>query len=229
VKRLLAMLVLAALSAVASAAPAPAKEETSNLVSEVRAVRPPAPGLKLAVVEGDRFLRLENGGRAAIVVEGYDDEPYLRFQPDGTVQENTRSPSKYVNEDRYGRKPVPPQAQSRAAPRWRTVSNDGTRQWFDHRIHVMTPGTPPEVKDTSKRTKIFDWRVPMTVDGRPVAALGTLTWEPESSDSGGVSAGLVVGLALLAAALAAGAWLLLRRRRGRPDGPGPERPRDEAW
>jgi hypothetical protein len=228
VKRLL-LLVCAALSLIALPAPAAAKEENSNLVSEVRTVRPPVPGMELAVVEGDRFLRLENGGRAAIVVEGYDDEPYLRFQPDGTVQENARSPSKYVNEDRYGRKPVPPQAQSDAAPRWRTVSTDGTRQWFDHRIHVMTPGTPEEVKDTSKRTKIFDWRVPMTVDGKPVAALGTLTWEPESSDSGGVSAGLIAGLVVLAAALAAGAWLLLRRRRGRPATPRPDRSGDEAW
>ena len=225
----LVLLVFAVLSLIAAPAPAPAKEESGNLVSEVRAVRPPVPGLELAVVDGDRFLRLENGARAAIVVEGYDDEPYLRFRPDGTVQENIRSPSKYVNEDRYGRKPVPPQAQSGAAPRWRTVSTDGTRQWFDHRIHVMTPGTPQEVRDTSKRTKIFDWRVPITVDGRPVAALGTLTWEPDSSDSGGVSAGLIAGLAVLAAMLAAGAWLRLRRRRGRPAASRPDRSADEAW
>ena len=76
----------------------------------------------LEVVDGDRFLRLENGARAAIVVEGYEDEPYLRLKPDGTVQENTRSPSKYVNEDRYGRRPVPPEAKSGAAPQWKMVS-----------------------------------------------------------------------------------------------------------
>ena len=183
----------------------------------------------LEVVDGDRFLRLQNGARAAIVVEGYDNEPYLRFKPDGTVQENTRSPSKYVNEDRYGRRPVPPEAKSGAAPQWKTVSRNGTRQWFDHRIHVMTPGTPEEVKDTSKRTKIFDWRVPMTVDGRPVAALGTLTWEPDQADSGGVSAGLIAGLGALALALAVGALLLFRRRRGRPAPPRSDKPVEEAW
>jgi hypothetical protein len=213
----------------ASGAPAKTAEQSKNLVSRVSALRPPAPGLVLVVVDGDRFLRLQNGARAAIVVEGYDNEPYLRFRPDGTVQENTRSPSKYVNEDRYGRRPVPPQAKAGAAPKWKTVSRDGTRQWFDHRIHVMTPGTPEEVKDTSKRTKIFDWRVPMTVDGRPVAALGTLTWVPDQSDSGGVSAGLIAGLGALAAALAVGALLLVRRGRGRPTPTRSDKPADEAW
>jgi hypothetical protein len=229
VKRLVLVAAAALLLLPVSGAPAKTAEQSKNLVSKVLTLRPPAPGLELEVVDGDRFLRLENKSRAAIVVEGYDDEAYLRFRPDGTVQENTRSPSKYVNEDRYGRRPVPPQAKSGAAPKWRTVSRDGTRQWFDHRIHVMTPGTPEEVTDESKRTKIFDWRVPMTVNGRPAAALGTLTWEPDQSDSGGGSAGLIAGLGALAAALAVGALLLVRRRRGRAAPRRSDRPGEEAW
>ena len=42
----------------------------------------------------------------------------------------------------------------------------------------MEKGTPPQVKDEGVRTKIFDWRVPMTVGSAPVAAVGTLEWVP---------------------------------------------------
>ena len=93
----------------------------------------------------------------------------------------------------------------------------------------MTPGTPEEVKDTSKRTKIFDWRVPMTVDGRPVAALGTLTWEPDEADSGGVSAGLIAGLGALALALVVGALLLFRPPPRPAAPPRSDKPAEEAW
>ncbi len=189
---------------------------------------------------GDRFLLLRNGTGKAVIVKGYEDEPYLRFLPNRVVEENLRSPSKYANEDRYALTPLPPQANSDATPRWKPVSRDGSYRWFDHRIHSMEKGTPPQVKDEGVRTKIFDWRVPMTVAGAPVAAVGTLEWVP--ADSSGTSTGLIVGL--LAAAIlviCALAFLLTRRRRprvapaGAPTGGGaePERPRreavDEAW
>ena len=41
--------------------------------------------------------------------------------------------------------------------------------------------TPPQVKDTSKRTKIFDWQVPIRVGDTPGAINGELFWVPESS------------------------------------------------
>ena len=69
----------------------------------------------------------------------------------------------------------------------------------------------------------------MTVDGRPVAALGTLTWEPNESDSGGLSGGLIAGLGALAVALVVGGLLLARRRRGRPATPRSDKPAGEAW
>ena len=101
-------------------------------------------------------------------MKGYEDEPYLRFLPNRVVEENLRSPSKYANEDRYALTPLPPQANSDATPKWKPVSRDGSYRWFDHRIHSMEKGTPPQVKDEGVRTKIFDWRVPMTVGGAPV-------------------------------------------------------------
>jgi hypothetical protein len=187
------------------------KEEQSSL----ERLRPAVEGIDMAVVGGDRFLTLSNETGKVVLVKGYDDEPYLRFLADGVVQENRRSPSKYVNDDRFGLTPVPATADSDATPAWRTVSQNGTYRWFDHRTHSMDKGIPPQVKDPAQRTKIFDWNVPMEVGGAPVVALGTLEWIPESESSSGdgMSTGAIVAIAAgVLLVLAALAYLLLRRR-----------------
>ena len=204
----LALLLLCATAASAGGR----KEEHSSL----ERLRPPVEGIDMAVVGGDRYLTLTNKSGKVVLVKGYDNEPYLRFLAGGVVQENRRSPSKYVNDDRFGLTPVPATANSDAAPVWRDVSQNGTYKWFDHRTHSMDKGIPPQVKDPSKQTKIFDWTVPMEVGSAPVTAVGTLQWVPESasSSSSGMSTGAIAAIAagvlLLLAALA---YLLSRRRR----------------
>lgn len=192
-------------------------QESSDerLVSELRGLRPETPGIDLQVVERDRFLRLENKTGATVVVAGYAEEPFLRFQPSGQVEVNARSPSKFVSEDRFGKRPVPASANASAAPRWQAVSSDGSYQWFDHRIHYMAPGVPPEVKDPAKPTKVFDWTVPMEVSGKKVRALGTVNWDPtkEEEDSGSSVLPIVLGGIGLVAVVAAVALMLRRRRR----------------
>ncbi len=216
---------LAALPAQAAA------QETSheNLLSELREISPQTQGLDLQVVERDRFLRLENKTGTRVVVAGYAEEPFLRFQPGGQVEVNTRSPSKYVSEDRFGKRPVPASANASAAPRWQEVSSDGSYQWFDHRIHYMAPGVPPEVKDPAKPTKVFDWTVPLEVSGKKVRALGTVNWDPtEEEDSGSSVLPIVlggIGLVAIVAALA----LMLRRRRRAPAPAVEGKSGKEAW
>jgi hypothetical protein len=144
----------------------------AELVSQLRATKPPVSGLELEVAGGDKFLLLRNSTGKQVIVKGYEDEPYLRFQPNRVVEVNTRAPSKYANEDRYALTPLPPQANSDAPPKWQVISRDGTYRWFDHRIHSMERGRPPQVKDESVRTKIFDWSVPMRVGGAAVRAPG---------------------------------------------------------
>jgi hypothetical protein len=215
------------------------KEEQSS----VERLQPAVEGIDLEVVDGDKFLALKNDSGKVILVKGYDDEPYLRFLTGGIVQENRRSPSKYVNDDRFGLTPVPATANSDAKPAWRTVSQDGTYRWFDHRTHSMDKGIPSQVKDPAQRTKIFDWSVPMQVGGAPVTALGTLEWVPESQSSsdGGMSTVALIAIAAgVLLVLGALAYLLTRRRRrtmpaaaaagGVAPPPEAEQPKEkEAW
>jgi hypothetical protein len=216
-----------AMSICALSAPA-ALGADAAVVSELEGVQPPAEGLDLEVTGGDRFLVLTNGTSKEVVVKGYDDEPYLRFLPSRVVEVNTRAPSKYANEDRYALRPIPAEANSDATPKWQAVARSGSYRWFDHRIHLMEKGKPPQVKDEDQRTKIFNWDVPMTVGGQPVKAVGTLEWVPASSS--GTSPLLFLGLGALALLIGAGALALMRRRRtGRPTEPGGPRPAKEAW
>jgi hypothetical protein len=209
--------------------PAGAKDESypANYKTEVRALKPPVSGLVLEATGGDRFLRLTNGSGKTVVVNGYDDDPYLRFEPNKVVEVNVHSPSKYVNEDRFGTLQPPASAIPGAKPKWKVVSTNGTYQWFDHRIHWMERSIPPAVKDKDKRTKIFDWNVSLKVDGRPVVAAGTLTWVPDSSS--GSSTWIIVAIVAAAVLVLAAIFVLLRRRGRAAPRPARERAAKEAW
>ena len=198
--------------AVAAAAPAFGHGGNPHYRSSVRAVVPAVPGLAVRVLNYDDRLEMSNRTGRAIEIPGYDHEPYLRITGGGRVEVNRRSPSYYVNSERYGLAAPPPQADSKAPPQWQTVSNTGRYEWHDHRIHYMSKATPPRVTDEGKRTKVFDWKVPMTVDGRRGAIRGDLYWQPASSSS--APTGAIVAFAIFV--LVTGAFMAivtLRRRR----------------
>ena len=73
----------------------------------------------------DDRIELRNGSNSTIVVDGYRNEPYLRFLPDGTVQVNRRSPALYLNEDRFGQVEIPRSARPSAPPSWQQVAQNG--------------------------------------------------------------------------------------------------------
>ena len=56
---------------------------------------------------------------------------------------NERSPSRWVNDDRYGLATPPADATADAPPEWVEVANGGRYAWHDHRIHWMTPTSRP--------------------------------------------------------------------------------------
>lgn len=190
----------------------------------ITSVTPKVKGLNLEVLEfADRLLLRNNTGET-LTIYGYADEPYARVQPDGAAEENMRSPAVYLNTNFYADVSVPASANAHDPPKWVVVDRTGQFEWHDHRIHYMSPVTPPEVKDKSKRTFIFDWSVPIMVGTQKGAIDGELYWVPESSKA--PTAAIAVFVVLIALAL--GFTVFVRRRRARSGGGGASAG-GEAW
>jgi hypothetical protein len=188
-----------------------------NYRSTIASISPRTPGLGLQVLQFSDRLLLRNQTGKTVTVEGYEGEPYLRFQSGGAVEVNTRSPAYYLNQSFYGNVTVPPSASAKAPPHWKLVDGTGQFEWHDHRIHWMSPALPPQVKDKGKRTLIFDWRVPIAVGGQRGEVAGRLFWVPNSSSA--PVAAFVIGGAIVVLGLLL--VLTVRRRRGTPRRPTP--------
>jgi hypothetical protein len=206
-----------------SSTQAPVKESGSpisdqgsnyNYRSNITDIAPNVPGLSLEVLEFADRLVLRNHTGKTVTVYGYQGEPYARVLADGTVQLNTHSPAYYLNQNFYANVNVPSSASPTATPRWTIVDRTGQLEWHDHRIHWMSPALPPQVKDRGKRTKIFDWQVPIQVGASKGAVNGELFWTPES----GTKAPVGAIVALVAIALLGLLFVLFvrRRRLGQP-------------
>ncbi|MGO9489129.1 MAG: hypothetical protein ACLQBB_08910 [Solirubrobacteraceae bacterium] len=182
----------------------------------ITSITPKVAGLSIEVLEfADRLLLRNNTGET-VTIYGYSGEPYARVLPGGTAEQNVRSPAVYLNTNFFANVTVPPSASASAAPKWEAVDRTGQFEWHDHRIHWMSPVTPPEVKDTGKRTKIFDWTVPISVGTQTGAIRGELFWVPESSKA---PTGAIVALvAIVLAGLLV--VLVVRRKRREPAQPG---------
>lgn len=191
-------------------------------LSEVTSIAPAIPGLTAVVLGRDDQIEVDNAQAASFTVLGYEDEPYLRFGPDG-VEVNLHSPAYYLNQDRYAKVALPKDADARLAPKWNTVTQGRRWSWHDHRIHWMSTILPPDAKaDPRSSHLVFDWKLPLRLAGAgdagtaaTVAAIsGRLTYVPPK---GGTDTGLIIGIALPVGVvlLAGGAtgFLVLRRRR----------------
>lgn len=197
VSAVLTLATLFLLGGTASAWADPARP--TNYRSEVTSVTPSALPVSVSVVGGDAFLQLQVEPGSAATVHGYGGEPYLRFDPDGTVFVNVMSPAHYLNEDRYGQTEVPAGVSVDAEPRWEALATGGTYGWHDHRIHWMAPAPPPGIQ-RNEISRVLDWEVPLEVDGTEAMIAGTLTWIPSISPipwAGAAALVAVGGLALV--------------------------------
>ncbi len=208
-----------------------------NYRSNITAISPSVPGLKLEVLEfADRLVLTNHTGRT-VTIYGYQGEPFARVLADGAVEENVHSPAYYLNQNFYGDINVPADASPSATPDWMVVDRTGQLEWHDHRIHWMSPVTPPQVKDKSKRTKIFNWQVPIRVGATPGVVNGQLFWVPEEGTKTPTAA-IVALIVIVLIAIAFVVYVRRRRARTPPAGgtpkpgasptraPGPE---PEAW
>jgi hypothetical protein len=222
--RITAVACATACFAALAAAPASAHKGNPDYESVVTSVN--VPGLKVQVLNGDDRLQVINDTGKVVVIEGYEGEPYARLLPDGHVQINERSPATYLNDDPRGDVDVPKIADAKAQPVWKAADGNERFQFHDHRIHWMADGDPPQVRGkTDQRQKVFDWKVPMTVDGKPAAIAGTLWWR---GTGGGMPVGAIVAFAAIVLA-GVGLVVFVRRRRGGAADDGDAGPKAEAW
>jgi hypothetical protein len=213
-------------NALASTATSRASSESGNPIndqgssfhyrSEITAIVPNVHGLSIEVLEFADRLVVRNRTGKTVTIYGYSGEPYARVQPNGATEQNVRSPAVYLNTSFYGDVTVPASANASLTPEWVVVDRAGTFEWHDHRIHWMSPATPPQVRDKGKRTKIFDWSVPISVGAQRGVVHGQLFWVPEGSKA---PAAAIVALAAIVV-LALGFVVLVRRRRARSGGSG---------
>jgi hypothetical protein len=153
----------------------------SDFRSEVTGIVPSVDGVEAEIRGGDSFLELVVDEDHTVVVEGYEGEPYLRFQPDGTVERNRLSSATYLNEDRQGEVEVPAGAGPDAEPDWEAIASGGTYAWHDHRVHWMQESSPSVARGEAVGGAYDPWRVPIVVDGAPAEIEGTLVYEDDVS------------------------------------------------
>lgn len=137
------------------------------------------PCLDWSILGGDAQVQLDNRCHAVVTILGYEGEPYLRFSP-GRVEENQRSPARWLNQDRYSTQPPPADASADANPDWQTVADGSRFAWHDHRIHWMAPSRPSQVSTDGGEQRVFDWSLQyQTSSTQETQSLeGTLWWSP---------------------------------------------------
>jgi hypothetical protein len=211
----------------------PINDQGSNYQyrSNITSITPNVPGLSLQVLEFADRLLLTNHTGETVTIYGYQGEPYARILANGTAEQNVRSPATYLNTSFYGNVKVPSSASPGATPQWVVVDRTGQFEWHDHRIHWMSPLLPPQVKNKSKLTLVFNWQLPIEVGAQKGVVAGQLFWTPENSKA---SVAVIV-LGVLIALAGVLFVLFVRRRRARGHGKGgvapggPGRSAGEAW
>lgn len=165
-RRLVALLLLIA-AVLGPAAPAAADPAgPTDYRTEIVAIEPSTPQIELAILGGDSFVELVAEPGTEVLVTGYQGEQYLWFDTDGTVRQNDRSPSRWLNDDRFGEAAIPPEATASAEPVWEVVADDGSYAWHDHRAHWMNTARPIGAEPGDV---ILEAVIPLDVDGEPVS------------------------------------------------------------
>jgi hypothetical protein len=228
----MALLVVAWLASGVTVAAADPPGPTDYL-SDVTKIEPDVPGIHVEIVGGDSFVLINVDPGITVVVVGYSGEPYLRILPDGTVEENRRSPSEYLNQDRYAAVAVPAYADADAAPEWVVVATNGSYAWHDHRTHWMSSVKPP---GKVPGDQVAEGVIPLFVDGVAVDVTVASYWQQPPSAvpvvlgatvgvimafaavrrRGGIAAAIVMAGAAVTTAVGAVAYCSMPRETGPP-------------
>jgi hypothetical protein len=138
---------VAAVAALVAAAPAWAHGRHATVALDYRLTLAAKPaGVRVAILDGDRSLRLGLGSARQAIVYGDLGEPMLRFR-DG-VWVNLASPTAQAN-----------RLVTTPGKGWRRLSSASTFVWHEHRL-----APPPYVQGVYG--PVAQWAVPVAVDGR---------------------------------------------------------------
>lgn len=144
--------------------------EAKNTESIIESISPKPSSVAISIAAGDSFIVIKADKGHTVEIAGYSDEPYLRVRDDGTVEENQNSPAVVLNKSRLANvDSVTPDPSLQ--PAWVTIASNGEVAWHDHRIHWMSPTTPPTLDDAGT---VQQWSVKLIVDGEEVVVEGRL-------------------------------------------------------
>jgi hypothetical protein len=145
--RCTAVCAVAAFAALVAAAPAWAHGRQATLALDYRLTLGLKPaGVRVAILDGDRALRLGLGSARRAVVYGDLGEPMLRF--DDGVWVNLASPTAQAN-----------RLVTTPGRGWRRLASGRSFAWHEHRL-----APPPYVNGVYG--PVAQWTLPVTVDGR---------------------------------------------------------------
>lgn len=169
--------------------------------SEITSVSPPTDVFEARIIGGDSLIELRVRPGSTASVEGYQREPFLRFEADGTVMENRASLTYYASQSRYG-SPVPDGIDATTEPIWVVTSHHGVYAWHDHRIHWMGGNT---VTGHRPGDVIQEQMLAVVADGTEVRLTIAVRWV------GSASASMAAVGALIGIGLGIGCWVMRRR------------------
>lgn len=174
--------------------------------SEVVAITPATEAITVTIEGGDAFVRIVVDPGHEVIVNGYDDEPYLRISRDGTVEQNRRSMATYYNAERFGSDQIPDIVDNTADPEWQEIGQGGSWAWHDHRAHWMESKPPIGLEPGES---LPSQTIPILVDGDRVE-IDVQTTLQRSPSIWPVVFGAMIGLQLvLLGALAGPATMTL--------------------
>ncbi|HET9771914.1 MAG TPA: hypothetical protein VFS16_13565 [Acidimicrobiia bacterium] len=187
----------------------------------------PADGVRIQVVPASRVpaVFVENLASEPVVVLGRDDEPFARIGP--TVSEvNVKSPTWVEVQQARGQEPSD-EADAGAEPKWQQVADSPRWTWLEFRAAAPHTDPPRAIVESDRATTVRTWSIPYlvgqerrTIDGItefvPLAVARERAGRGPGSGSGdGSDLPLYGGVALAAAVLGGGGWLVTSNLRNR--------------
>ena len=187
----------------------------------------PVEGLKIQVVPASRVpaIFVENLSPEPIVVLGREDEPFARIGPTG-AEVNVKSPTWVEVQQARGQDPSE-EADPTAEPKWQQVADAPRWTWLELRAAAPHTDPPQAIIESDRATTVRTWSIPYLVGGQrrtvdgitefvPLAVLRERAENPDGSAPGGGSdVPRYAGLALAAAVLGGGGWLVTSVLRNR--------------